>query len=208
MGAGFKDFASGAILTAGDVDNYLMRQTVMTFADASARDTALSAVLDEGMVAYLEDTDTVTVYDGSAWNTIGGGSATAFTPSWTNLTPGNATESWYYVQIGDFVHVYGDTTFGSTTSVGGPVVMAVPVGSISGGGAVTGTPLGRFRLTDTDAGPALIMATAQSQATVIGIYPELASGTYVVRGSSVSTTYPFTWATSDRISGFFAYQIA
>lgn len=72
MGAGFKDFASGAILTAGDVDNYLMRQTVMTFADASARDTALSAVLDEGMVAYLEDTDTVTVYDGSAWNDITG----------------------------------------------------------------------------------------------------------------------------------------
>lgn len=73
MGAGFKDFASGAILTAGDVDNYLMRQSVMTFADASARDTALSAVLDEGMVAYLKDTDSVTVYDGSAWNAIGGG---------------------------------------------------------------------------------------------------------------------------------------
>jgi hypothetical protein len=73
MGAGFKDFASGAILTAGDVDNYLMRQTVMTFANASARDTALSAVLDEGMVAYLEDTDAVTVYDGSSWNAIGGG---------------------------------------------------------------------------------------------------------------------------------------
>jgi len=73
MGAGFKDFASGAILTAGDVDNYLMRQTIMTFANASARDTALSAVLDEGMAAYLEDTDEVSIYDGSAWNAIGGG---------------------------------------------------------------------------------------------------------------------------------------
>ena len=67
MGSGFKDFAPGDILTAADVDGYLMRQTVMTFADASARDTALSAVLDEGMVAYLEDSDYFTVYDGSAW---------------------------------------------------------------------------------------------------------------------------------------------
>jgi len=67
MGSGFKDFAPGDILTAADVDGYLMRQTVMTFADASARDTALSGVLDEGMVAYLEDSDYFTVYDGSAW---------------------------------------------------------------------------------------------------------------------------------------------
>jgi len=67
MGSGFKDWTAGDVLTAADVDGYLMRQTVMTFADASARDTALSGVLDEGMVAYLEDTDEVTVYDGSDW---------------------------------------------------------------------------------------------------------------------------------------------
>lgn len=71
MGSGFKDFAPGDILTAADVDGYLMRQTVMTFADASARDTALSGVLDEGMVAYLEDSDYFTVYDGSAWVVYG-----------------------------------------------------------------------------------------------------------------------------------------
>lgn len=71
MGSGFKDFAAGDVLTAADVDGYLMRQTVMTFADASARDTALSGVLDEGMFAYLEDTDSVTVYSGTAWRTFG-----------------------------------------------------------------------------------------------------------------------------------------
>lgn len=93
MGAGFKDFASGAILTAGDVDNYLMRQTVMTFADASARDTALSAVLDEGMTAYLEDTDTVTVYDGSAWNAIGGGGKILQVVRATDATARNTTST-------------------------------------------------------------------------------------------------------------------
>lgn len=72
MGSGFKDFAAGDILTAADVDGYLMRQTVMTFADASARDAALSGVLDEGMVAYLEDTNATTYYTGSAWIDIRG----------------------------------------------------------------------------------------------------------------------------------------
>lgn len=72
MGSGFKDWAAGDVLTAADVDGYLMRQTVMTFADASARDTALSGVLDEGMVAYLEDINTTSVYDGSAWKLTGG----------------------------------------------------------------------------------------------------------------------------------------
>lgn len=67
MGSGFKDWAAGDVLTAADVDGYLMRQTVMTFADASARDTALSGVLDEGMMAYLEDTNVTTFYDGSNW---------------------------------------------------------------------------------------------------------------------------------------------
>ena len=70
MGSGFKDFAPGDVLTAADVDGYLMRQTVMTFADVSTRDTALSGVLDEGMVAYLEDDNVLTVYDGAAWNVV------------------------------------------------------------------------------------------------------------------------------------------
>ena len=73
MGSGFKDWTAGDVLTAADVDGYLMRQTVMTFADASARDTALSGVLDEGMVAYLEDDDVFTVYDGSSWFQYGPG---------------------------------------------------------------------------------------------------------------------------------------
>ena len=67
MAEGFKDFAPGDILTAADVDDYLMRQAVMRFADASARTTALSGVLVEGMMSYLKDTNTVEVYDGTSW---------------------------------------------------------------------------------------------------------------------------------------------
>lgn len=75
-GAGFKDFANGDVLSADQVDTYLMQQTVMVFADASARTTALSGVLAEGMVSYLKDTNAMEYYTGSAWATVGGGGAT------------------------------------------------------------------------------------------------------------------------------------
>lgn len=66
-GAGYKLFATGDVLTAAQVNTYLMQQTVMVFASSAARTTALSGVLAEGMVSYLQDSNTLEVYDGSAW---------------------------------------------------------------------------------------------------------------------------------------------
>jgi len=137
------------------------------------------------------------------------GTAVAFTPSWINLTPGDATETWYYVQVNDFVHVYGDTTFGSTTSIGGSVSMTVPVGTISSGAALAGTPNGRARCTDSNAGPLFVMTAVQvSSATLVTFCPETIGATFVQRGGVVTATYPFTWATGDRFNASFVYQIA
>jgi hypothetical protein len=66
-GAGYKLFATGDVLTAAQVNTYLMQQTVMVFASSAARTTALSGVLAEGMVSYLQDSNTLEVYDGAAW---------------------------------------------------------------------------------------------------------------------------------------------
>tara|TARA_R110001592_G_scaffold227328_1_gene483518 strand:- start:129 stop:620 length:492 start_codon:yes stop_codon:yes gene_type:complete len=65
--SGYKDFVAGDPLTAAQVDGFLMRQSVMVFASASARDAALSGVLVEGMHAYTSDADTLWFYNGSAW---------------------------------------------------------------------------------------------------------------------------------------------
>jgi len=72
MAEGYKDWSAGEILTAADLEDYTVKQSVMRFADSSARTTALSGVLAEGMMSYLKDTDTVEVYDGSAWAAVGG----------------------------------------------------------------------------------------------------------------------------------------
>jgi hypothetical protein len=71
-GAGYKLFNTGDVLTAAQVNTYLQEQTVMVFASSTARTTALSGVLAEGMVSYLQDTNAVEVYNGSAWVGVSG----------------------------------------------------------------------------------------------------------------------------------------
>jgi len=66
-GLGRKVFSTGDVLTATDFQGYAVDQSVMVFADTAARDTALSAVVSEGMFAFAKDTDTLYYYDGSAW---------------------------------------------------------------------------------------------------------------------------------------------
>jgi hypothetical protein len=64
-GQGFKTFTTGEVLTAGDVNGYLM-QGVLVFASAAARDAAIISP-QEGQCCYLKDTDAVQTYSGSAW---------------------------------------------------------------------------------------------------------------------------------------------
>ena len=45
--------------------------TIQRFADSTARDTALSGIEVEGMFAFLQDTDGLTYWDGSAWQDFG-----------------------------------------------------------------------------------------------------------------------------------------
>jgi len=78
-GAGYKLFVSGDVLTAAQVNTYLNEQTVMVFATSAARTSALSAVLAEGMMSYLQDSNTVFYYDGAAWNALASGDLTAIT---------------------------------------------------------------------------------------------------------------------------------
>lgn len=63
---GIKTFSTGAVLYAADVNTYLMNQSVMTFADATARSSAITSPTT-GMVTFLSSTKSLYTYDGSAW---------------------------------------------------------------------------------------------------------------------------------------------
>jgi hypothetical protein len=83
-GLGKKTFTAGDVLIAGDVNGYLMDQTVMNFATVAARSSAIP-VPSTGMVSYVGDTGTDTAtnatianvpqiqaYTGAAWQNVDG----------------------------------------------------------------------------------------------------------------------------------------
>jgi len=68
-GQGFKTFTTGEVLTAGDVNGYLM-QGINVFASNAARDAAITSP-QEGQFAYTKDTNSLWYYTGSAWAASG-----------------------------------------------------------------------------------------------------------------------------------------
>jgi sporulation protein YlmC with PRC-barrel domain len=70
-GSGIRVFASGEILTAAQVNGYLMDQAVTRFADAATRDASFGGlgqpVLTEGRICYLDDVNLIQFFDGATW---------------------------------------------------------------------------------------------------------------------------------------------
>jgi hypothetical protein len=67
--AGWFDFVNGQTLPASRVQDFLMDQTVMVFADSSARTSALPSPT-AGMVTYLVDSGNLWFYTGSTWSLV------------------------------------------------------------------------------------------------------------------------------------------
>jgi len=79
MANGFKVFFFFLVLTAADVNDYLMEQSISIFADSTARDAQITSPI-EGMFCYLADTNELQFYNGSAWaGYIGEGDITGVT---------------------------------------------------------------------------------------------------------------------------------
>lgn len=102
-GAGAKLFTSGSILTAAQVNTYLMDQAVMRFATTSARDAAFGGAgeptLAEGMTCYVDADDSLYIYNGTSWINQGSGlvlvSSTTIGSAVSSVTVSNAFSSTY-----------------------------------------------------------------------------------------------------------------
>ena len=79
MPSGFKTFAVSEVLTAAEVNNYLMEQAVAVFSNATARDAAITSP-ENGQACFLLDSNSLQFYYSSAWNNfIGEGDITGVT---------------------------------------------------------------------------------------------------------------------------------
>jgi hypothetical protein len=65
----YKVFTNGSVLQASEINDNLMRQSVMVFSNAAARTAAITVPL-EGMLTWLEDTNAYQFYNGSAWTNL------------------------------------------------------------------------------------------------------------------------------------------
>ena len=65
-GAGYRTFTAGEVLTADNVQTFLMDQAIPVFANNAAA-TAVITSPSEGQFRFLKDTDALEYYTGSAW---------------------------------------------------------------------------------------------------------------------------------------------
>jgi hypothetical protein len=65
----YKVFSNGSTLPASDLNDFLMRQSVIVFSSSTARSSAITSP-NEGMLTYLEDTNRFQYYNGTAWQDL------------------------------------------------------------------------------------------------------------------------------------------
>lgn len=124
------------------------------------------------------------------------GTWTSFTPSWTNLTPGNGVVSATYSKFNKILFVRVKLIAGSTTTFGSgsPFVMTLPA-SLSQDTNQNFIGWAYF----LDSGTAGYMgAVGVSDATSILCYVINASATYAT-ATTVANTRPMTWAVNDQL---------
>jgi len=120
-GLGFKTFATGDVLSAADVNGYLM-QGVLVFASEAARNAAITSP-QEGQFAYTKDNNSLWYYTGSAWAasgatgdiegvTAGVGISGGGTSGTVTITNSMATE---IAAKGDLIAGTGSQTFDNLT---------------------------------------------------------------------------------------------
>lgn len=138
----FKTFTAGEILSAGDVNEYLM-QGVFVFTNSSARSTAITSPTN-GMVTYLTGTSSLEVYNGTAWVSLSGsGSWTTYSPVITPATNSfgaltYSTQNGGYRLNGKTVHFRINLVVASVTvgSASGTLRISLPLTSASVGNQV------------------------------------------------------------------------
>jgi len=139
-GLGYKsNFTAGAVLTAAQVQGYLMDQAVMTFASSAARTAAITAP-SQGMTTYLTDSNTYWQYfDAYNSSTNPGGAATA---GWYPL-PGSL--AFHGVRDNTSLSIANNTftliTFNTFSNMG------MTLDSTSTPGAITVPTAGFYRVT-------------------------------------------------------------
>ena len=195
MGSGFKNFTAASVLTASDVNNYLMEQSVMSFASTGARDVAITGPVD-GMTAYIGSNDSsegLYTYNGTAWRKGPGWNAPwgyiTHATSTANVTANNAliiTSTASVLnnrryRITGHVSAFRSTSAGDVAGlsivVGGTVIAKQNIGCVlANSGNFGGTIVAIYNST----------ATNSNLSVVLWNLPPVNAGTHLFEGAATT----------------------
>ena len=177
-GLGFKTFTTGEVLTAADVNGYLM-QGVLVFASEAARNSAITSP-QEGQFAFTKDTNSTWYYDGAAWVASGASGDVTGVTAGTGITVASPT--------GPVPVVTNDMA--TTITASGDIVVG------TGSGTYDNLPIGttgQILTADTTVSPYKVKwASAAGGGKVL----QVVEGSYQTAVNSSSSTYADTGLTA------------
>lgn len=169
-GLGRKVFTAGEVLTAANVNGYLMDQSVMVFASSAARTSAV-ATASAGMLSYITGTG-YEYYNGSAWTSLTSAStvttiSAAYTAAATDANDtllANGTAA-YTITIPDLFAINDRIDIVRDNS--GTVTIAAGTGITTWAGAGTAGTAVTFKM-DQQYNAATVLKVAANSYRVIG----------------------------------------
>jgi len=182
-------FTAGQVLTAAQL-NTSARTGVPVFANTTDRDAAFGGsgekTLAEGQLCYLEDTNKVQYYDGSAWANLGSvTNVAAFTASGTWTVPAGVTYAIAHIRAGG-----GGVGSGGSPGQGGTSSVAFASGTVSATGGLGMT--GPGAVGNAQAGAANSGYGASYSSTSSGFFTKAQDGAHIVAGAAVTPASSIT----------------
>lgn len=143
---------------------------------------------------------------GNEFNITGGlGAWTSYTPSWTNVTIGNAIVNANYTTIGKFTTVRISVVWGTGTSASGNIIFSLPVTAVAIGGTANVGFIGYGTMYDVSAGAVFSSNLTMPSTSTAQVVVLAANGTWLQPSNANSTT-PAPWANTDEWNWTITYQ--
>lgn len=155
--------------------------------------------------AYVKDGASAIRTLGSSIDTTAGQTWkawTAWTPTFTNLTVGNGTSSFYYMQIGKTIHVRGRFILGTTSSVGTSINISIPVALNANYGFLQQIGHATYLGATSNGGSLNMIDTNNLRLFVWG------SASASINLVDSNSTSPFTWANTNQLMINATYEAA
>jgi hypothetical protein len=168
-GLGFKTFTTGEVLTAADVNGYLM-QGVLVFASAAARSSAIASP-QEGQYSFLKDTNALEYYDGSNWVGAPVGDITGITTGTDSGLSGGVTSGTAVLRLKlefdaetgtTYTLVAGNLNQLVTLNNASPITLTVPPSVFSAGDVINIAQIGAGQVTLAQGAGVTITSTGAS----------------------------------------------